>query len=687
MSLPPLLTLSSEIAPLLASDDAVAGLAAARRRLTELGVDEQQLEGPISDLLMLAQLRASEQEEARKTQERHDMLSAASFEGILVHIDGVVIDVNQRLAEMIGCEPHELLGPETMRRCVAPEDLAATVQKVATGFEGAYQITGVRWDGTRFPAELQSKQGKLGDRPVRIAAVRDITERERTLSLLRDSEQHLRDLALGAFDFMVLTQRGVIVHIGGNYAPILGYAEQDVVGRPALDFVAESARGKTAEVLAEERPGVYETVLVSQAGQEVPVEVFGARSTFNGQKARIAGFKDLRDRKRQELERRKLEQQLERSQRLDSLGVLAGGIAHDFNNLLVGVIGNAGLLLSTLTDKFEREAAQAILAAGERAASLTRQMLAYAGHQDLAKREPVDLAELFKELRSLLDATLSKKATLALELEPGSVVLGDRATITQVMMNLLTNASDALSDRPGRIVVRTRHLEQPDARWEYALGAKVGAGQWLLIEITDTGIGMDEATRLRVFEPFFTTKEKGHGLGLAACLGIVQSHGGALLIESTPGQGSCFSVLLPEALSRQASQRPAPSKPALEPCRVLVIDDEELVRLQLRRSLERHGYSVSEACDGTSGIAAHSENPADVLVIDMTMPDIDGAEVVRRIRASGSRAAIVLSSGYQATAAAERLDPGAYQVFLPKPYGLKELLAAVEQARSQSAEL
>jgi CheY-like chemotaxis protein len=287
---------------------------------------------------------------------------------------------------------------------------------------------------------------------------------------------------------------------------------------------------------------------------------------------------------------------------------------------------------------------------------------------------------LFRELRTLLDASLSKKAQVTLAIEPGSVVLGDRATLTQVLMNLLTNASDALAGKPGKIDVRTRHVRELDARWDDALGASVGPGNWLLIEVEDDGVGMDEATRQRVFEPFFSTKEHGHGLGLAACLGIVQSHGGALLLESEPGRGSRFSLVLP-ASQREAPEQVAASSLLGQPCRVLVIDDEQLVRAQLRRSLELRGYQVDEACDGLSGVAAHAQRPADVLVIDMTMPDIDGAEVVRRVRESGSKVAIVLSSGYQAHTAAERLEPDAYQVFLPKPYGMNELVQALEQAR------
>jgi two-component system cell cycle sensor histidine kinase/response regulator CckA len=710
MSLPPLPTLSAELGELLAGDDAAESLERALARLEQLGLRqvtpeqaclsiatqhralhlgcsgeaERQLAQGLAPLLRLGLLRAADQLEQQRTLERLEMLSEASFEGILVHVDGVVLDVNRRVAEMVGREPHEMLGPETMRRTVAPEDLEATMQRVATGYEGAYTITAVRKDGSRFRAELQSKQGRLGDRPVRIAAVRDVTERERTLKLLHEMENHLNDLSLGAFDFMVVSQHGLIVEVGGNIEKVMGYTREELLGHHVTDFVTAESRKITAQVIDEQRFGAYENVIVAKSGEEIPVEIVGVRSSRNGEPARVAGFRDLRESRRLQGERRKLEQQLQRSQRLDSLGVLAGGIAHDFNNLLVGVIGNASLLLTTLERGLDRQAAEAIMSAGQRAAALTKQMLAYAGRQDLGRREPVDLGMLFRELRTLLDATLSKKAMLTLDIEEGSVVIGDRAPLMQVMMNVLTNASDSLLDKPGNIDVRTRHVRHLDVRWDDALGASVGPGDWVLIEVDDTGVGMDEATRQRVFEPFFSTKEHGHGLGLAACLGIVTSHGGAVALESTPGEGSRFSILLPATERSERTQSFVPTLELMEPCRVLVIDDEQLVRAQLRRSLELRGYQVDEAADGLSGVEAHRKQPADVLVIDMTMPDIDGAEVVKRIRASGSRAAIVLSSGYQAQTAVDRLEPGSYQFFLAKPYSVSELVTALEQARRRA---
>jgi PAS domain S-box-containing protein len=505
-------------------------------------------------------------EELARLRERMDLLSSASFEGLVFHVDGVVFDVNQRLLELTGYAREEILGVKLLELCVAPEDLPEVQRRMARGIEGEYVITGVRRDGSRYRAELQSKQGKLGDRPVRVVAVRDVTEREHTQALLCESEQ----------------------------------------------------------------------------------------------------------------ERRELERAFERSQRLDGLGVLAGGIAHDFNNLLTVVLGNAELLRTKLAGPHERALAQSILDAGERAAGLTAQMLAYAGKSELGPRTPVDLGLLVEQLRALLDATLSKKAQVSLFVAPGKVVLGNRTTLTQLLMNMLTNASDSLQQERGTISVRISNLEQPDARFSRALGARVGPGQWLLLEVSDTGMGMDEATQARIFEPFFTTKAQGHGLGLAACIGIVSSHGGAILVESELGRGSTFSVLLP-AYPGEAKAEPAPERHAhVAARRLLIVDDELLVRTHLRLALERQGYQIEEAATGHAALEALARDAPSAVLLDVTMPDLSGIEVLRRMREQGSRVPVILSSGYHAAALDAERD--SFQAFLAKPYTLSELFEAVESA-------
>jgi len=645
-----------------------------------LPTDERDL---LAAILDLALARADEVDRHQETRERFEMLTQASFEGLMIHANGVVIDANQRLAEILRTSREELLGPNTMSTHVAPEDLAGVVQRLRDEYEGSYVITGVRKDGTRFRAELLTKQGRLGQKPVRIAAVRDVTERERMLTLLRESETRLRDLVDTIFDLTILSREGIVVEARGNLEQILGYAKDEVVGRPLLDFVAPSSVPLTQKIVSEQITGAYQATIISAAGELVPFEIVGANSTLDGKSTRVAGLRDLREVRRRENERRQLAHQLERAQRLNSLGVLAGGIAHDFNNLLVGILGNADLLLSTTNDPETRELLQPIVDCAQKAAGLTSQMLAYAGRGSFGEPVAIDLGELFRELGALISASLSKKATLSLDLEPGSSVLGDRTTLTQVLLNLLTNASDALEGTAGAIRVRSRRIKQPDSRWDDALGSTVGLGDWIQIQVEDNGVGMDRATQARAFEPFFTTKRKGNGLGLAACLGIVSAHSGALRVESSPGKGTCFWLLLPaaEAASKPATQAVLGSTP---PCRVLVVDDEPIVRTQLRRSLELRGFSVAEAENGRAGLEFLERGGIDLAIVDMTMDDIDGADIVREARRRAWSVPIVLTSGYVDAATERRLEPGSFQAFLRKPYGIAELLEVVKHAQAEA---
>src|SRR6187399_1157053 len=475
-------------------------------RLSADGPVATEIRALVESLLGLALARASEIDGHQQTRERLEMLSQASFEGIMVNENGVVIDANQRLAEILRTDRESLLGPDTTRTYVAPEDLPGVLARLREEYEGTYVITGVRKDGTRFRAELQTKQGRLGEKPVRIAAVRDVTDRERTLELLRESEARLRDLVDTIFDLTVLSRDGIVLEVRGDLNAILGYTPEEVVGHSLLDFVAPSSLPLASRVVSEQLTGAVQSTLISATGELVPFEVVGVNSTLDGKLTRIAGLRDLREARRRENERRQLEHQVERAQRLNSLGVLAGGIAHDFNNLLVGILGNADLLLSTTTDPETRELLLPIVDCAQKAAGLTSQMLAYAGRGSFGEPQPIDLGDLFRELAALISASLSKKATLALDLDVGAVVLGDRTTLTQVLLNLLTNASDALEGSAGTIRVRARRIQQPDSHWDDALGSTVGLGDWVQIQVEDSGVGMDRATQARAFEPFFTTK-------------------------------------------------------------------------------------------------------------------------------------------------------------------------------------
>ena len=627
--------------------------------------------------------RASELGEARKVREHLVLHQAASFDAILVHDQGVALDCNPRLVELFGYSREEVLEPGHVARVVAPEELAVVIERIRQGLEGEFLVTCIHKDGRRIRAEFRARQTQLGDRPVRVVALRDVTDRERAAELIRESEARMRTLLEATFDGVATTQgRGTLVRVSDSLVRFLGVPREKLIGTSVLDVVAPASREEVSRRIASHTVGAYDAMAIAAGGESVPVMVVSVQSTLDGEPVRVSAIRDLREARRLELERRQLELQVERSQRLESLGVLASGIAHDFNNLLVGVLGGAEMLLTTLQDPDERAQAEAIRTAGQRAASLTKQMLAYAGRRSLTTTEPVDLAELWQELRTLLEAALSKKARIELDFAPGSVVLGERSALMQVFMNLLTNASDALEDKPGRIFVTTERVHQPEARWSGALGAPVRSGSWVLVGVRDTGAGMDEATQKRIFEPFFSTKTRGHGLGLGSCLGIIRAHGGAILVDSAVGLGSTFSVLLPATESRSVS--PPPSAATAPPCRVLVVDDEPLVRLHVLRLLSRLGFTVEDAATGSAGLDAIARSRPDVVLLDMMLPDLNGVEVVRRLRASGVNVPVVLCSGDLDAARERGLEPGLVQGMLQKPFDPGQLLEAIQRARAGS---
>jgi PAS domain S-box-containing protein len=408
-------------------------------------------------------------------------------------------------------------------------------------------------------------------------------------------------------------------------------------------------------------------VIVDAAG--VPVRMFGT-------------VQDVTAEQEAEAERRRLELQMQHAQKLESLGVLAGGIAHDFNNLLVGMLGNASLALMDVPPGLPaRRAIEDIERAAQRAAELTRQLLAYSGKGRFVI-EPVDLSRLVEDMTSLLRAALSKKAELSLDLRRAlPSVEADATQLRQVVMNLLVNASDAIGDEPGTIAIRTG-VQRVDALYRATLldGAQLLDGDHVFVDVADTGTGMDEATLARIFDPFFTTKFTGRGLGLAATLGIVRGHKGAIKVYSEPGRGSTFRVLLPAGAGAPVSDA---DRPAFEGWQgegtVLVVDDEPAVRAVTRSLLERRGFRVVEAADGEEGVQRFLAAPDAfrLVLLDLTMPKLDGEETFRRMRQLAPGVKVLLMSGYNQQNVTSQFVGKGLAGFLQKPFRAAELYAAV----------
>lgn len=385
-------------------------------------------------------------------------------------------------------------------------------------------------------------------------------------------------------------------------------------------------------------------------------------------------------------ERKRFNERLQQTQKLESLGVLAGGIAHDFNNLLTGIMGNASIALDDLPSGIPvRSNLEAVVNASERAAALTRQLLAYAGKGRFVI-ERFNLSDLAREITNLLQTSISKTVQLSLELQDElPCIEGDAAQIQQLIMNLVINAAEAVEEGKTETVLITTSLEQVNQAYIDQMAAPNGIspGRYVTLEVRDAGCGMDPATLSRIFDPFFTTKFTGRGLGLAAVMGIVRGHRGALHVDSTPGRGSSFKALFPVSEGPPARlERSSREKSLAGHGTILVIDDEDAVRQTAKSALESYGYDVIVAENGKEGVDLFHKLNGEVaaVLLDMTMPVMSGEEALMRLKSVRQGVLVVLSSGYDEAEATRRFPGKGLAGFVQKPYtaaGLAEKMKIV----------
>jgi PAS domain S-box-containing protein len=382
-------------------------------------------------------------------------------------------------------------------------------------------------------------------------------------------------------------------------------------------------------------------------------------------------------------DRRRADDALRQAQKLESLGVLAGGIAHDFNNLLTAILGNTEVALGRIPDDPGlREALQRIEATTQRGADLARQLLAYAGKGHFAVK-PQNLNRIIQEMGDLLTVSISKKVALCYDLQPGlPPVEADSAQFQQVVMNLVINASEAIGDKSGTITLRTRTVSY--TREELAEGFPgqvLEPGLFVRMEVGDDGCGMDAETIGRIFDPFFSTKFTGRGLGLSAMLGIVRGHQAGIHVESIPDVGTTFILLFPASEATVFTEPEPREEPRPVPGTVLVVDDEAIIRELAREALESAGLKVIEARDGQEAVDLFREcgGQVDLVLLDMTMPRMGGAEAFHLIRQMAPSARVLLTSGYtqqESLDSLANLDPNG---FLQKPFRVRDLVAKARE--------
>jgi PAS domain S-box-containing protein len=456
-----------------------------------------------------------------------------------------------------------------------------------------------------------------------------------------------------------------------SFEKVLGVPQADALGKSPRDFLppnlADAYLDAAGTALSQNRVAERELdVPLRDERRSYLLVCFPLRADEAEPYGVGAVATDLTEIRRAQEARERLEAQVQHTQKLESLGLMAGGIAHDFNNILTGVIGNTDLALQSLPSASSAHGhLERVMAATKRAAELTGQMLAYAGKSSL-RRETFDLNAFLEEMTELVKASVPKKVTFETELlARPSWIQANRAQIGQLVMNLMTNAAEAVGDGPGSVLVATKNRED--------------AGQdWVALTVKDTGEGMDSMTIARIFDPFFSTKGPGRGLGLAAVQGIVRSAAGELSVESEPGKGSLFEVGFPSARELMwVSPAAAPAEDAFSGSgTLLVVDDEPLVRNVARVLLESVGFDVVEAADGVEAVALYRARASEIraVLLDVTMPGLGGVEALKRIRELDPGARVILSSGYDERDTIANLERDQGVEFLQKPYRARTLL-------------
>ena len=515
-----------------------------------------------------------------------------------------------------------------------------------------------------------------------------LEERKLSARELRESENRYRTLFAGATEGIVTgLADGRLLEINQAFADMHGYTVGEMRGMILRDLDPNGSEGILAERIRRLAAGetlFYEVEHRHKSGRIIQLEVSARRMSLDGQDCFVAFHRDVTERKAAAANQAVLERQLQQTQKLESMGVLAGGIAHDFNNLLTIIFGNLSRLEDAVApDSPGRDAIARIDKASRRAAELCRQMLAYAGKAP-AKMQAVHLPALVEEMTSLLQSSVNKKVSLQLDVAKDlPAISGDSSQIRQIVMNLIINASEAIGNAGGRITVRigTNTFTAADGRRSF-FGDPVPPGTYACLEVIDDGCGMDEETCRRIFEPFFTTKVTGRGLGMSAVLGIIRSHQGFLDLWSEPGKGTEFRVHFPVAGLREASSEERPSSPRTvqgSGKAVLVVDDEEMVREVCRELLKTQGFTVHTAAHGREAVELIRRHPGkiDLMLLDMNMPILGGPETLAEIRRTAPGMPVLLCSGDSPQEIMARFPNDRNLGFLYKPYSLDALIEAV----------
>jgi PAS domain S-box-containing protein len=604
---------------------------------------------------------------------------------------GEILDFNRRTVEMLGYG-NELRGKKVwetppVRPGSIGKRLFDTLQHSET-FRCEQELA--TKTGTMIPCELLCNTYQESGSLLIQVNIRDISLRRRAEAALRESEERFRVLVEGVKEYAIfmIDNHGTVASWNGGAERILGYSESEIIGKSWEILYTPEDREKD-----EPARGLDTAVREGRAEDERwHVRADGTRFFASGvltplwrPRGELRGFAEVM---RDITKRKTHEEALREAQKLESIGLLAGGIAHDFNNLLTGIIGSASLAAQDLPPAHPTlRLIEDIITAGMRAADLTRQLLAYSGKGRFTL-ESFSISDVVAEILELIHASIPAQVRLELRLEKNlPTVDADPTQIQQVAMNLVMNAAEAIEGE-GAIRISTGRVRLGTEDLSGTPGlTHLSPGEYVFLQVEDTGVGMREEMKSRIFDPFFTTKFAGRGLGLAAVAGIVRSHRGGIHVLTAPQQGTTFRVFLPA--TGHPAEQPAGDTASTSrgPATILVADDDAMVRRISQEALERRGYRVLAAGNGKDAVNIFRETTGgiDLVVLDLAMPVMGGEEAHRQIKAIRPEVPVLISSGYSELMASSKFGDNGMEAFIQKPYTATQFADKVQKMLAGAA--
>jgi PAS domain S-box-containing protein len=661
-----------------------------RIRWVELNMDLRDYHGVPAVQATLSDIHDRRLAEAalRTSEERYRRLVEDMAEGIIViDKDASFLFANPAAEQIFGVASGTLTGRRLRDFLDADQRARAGAQRARRkpGEQSQYLLRLTRPDGqhrevvVRSSSQYNAHGAYIGS----FAIVQDITEQSQAQRELQAAAERYSDLVESTNDIIVQVDReGHLAFVNRAAEELLGLPALELLHRPALELVhpddAQSIGESAVEWVTSRRSNVSVECRVGSDEASTCHVLWSIHMKYDDQ-GKFDGANCIGHDYSQQLQ---LQERLLHEQKEESMTTLAGGLAHDFNNILMGVLGSASLLRESLSDGTPNaEVCDAIVTSAKRMSDLTSKLLAYA-RGGLFQPQPFFMNDVVRDSLAMLRGSIPAQVRVEHDLVPEIwPVEADPGQLNQVLLNLCVNACEAMGDSGGTLKVSTSNLNRPRG-WHCPAHGEHPAGDYVQIEVRDTGSGMDQATLSRIFEPFFSTKFQGRGLGLAATMGIIRHHNGCISVESRLGEGTVFRVLLPRGERMPAAASAAASSTSKGVETVLVVDDEPVVLQTAQRMLERQGYRVLAASNARDALLllAREGPEIDLLIIDMHMPTMGGSDVLKRLPGGTAHMRVLASSGYGPDYALEGIDAGLVQGFLQKPYTKTELLGAVRQA-------